>query len=174
MIVTKWMSGAVALLLLASMACSLREEIPLPIAQEAENLVDARENPADAGRFDKPYILVYFSAHWCPPCRKFTPVLVRYYRDAGEDRPFEVLFVSSDRREEDMFNYMEKMKMPWPAARFRSSLAKTLNDRYCGPGIPCLVLVTPEGKILADSYDGSEYLGPVQVLDELDRILEKG
>ena len=28
---------------------------------------------------DKPLIGVYFSAHWCGPCRKFTPKLVEYF-----------------------------------------------------------------------------------------------
>ena len=26
-----------------------------------------------------PVIAYYFSAHWCPPCRKFTPVLASLY-----------------------------------------------------------------------------------------------
>ncbi|KAK0074992.1 hypothetical protein PV326_011971, partial [Microctonus aethiopoides] len=41
---------------------------------------------------------VYFSAHWCPPCRAFTPQLVDTYqriRERGQN--FEVIFVSSDR-----------------------------------------------------------------------------
>ena len=42
--------------------------------------------------------LLYFSAHWCPPCRGFTPELVKAYaklKAAG--RNFEVVFISSDR-----------------------------------------------------------------------------
>ena len=38
---------------------------------------------------------IYFSAHWCPPCRGFTPKLVEF-RDANK-KDFEVVFVSSDR-----------------------------------------------------------------------------
>ncbi|KAJ1524214.1 hypothetical protein ONE63_010734 [Megalurothrips usitatus] len=41
---------------------------------------------------------VYFSAHWCPPCKAFTPQLVATYnavRERGHN--FEVVFVSSDR-----------------------------------------------------------------------------
>ena len=38
---------------------------------------------------------IYFSAHWCPPCRKFTPHLVEFYKQLrGTDREFEVVFAS--------------------------------------------------------------------------------
>ncbi|GLV36728.1 hypothetical protein CBL_02437 [Carabus blaptoides fortunei] len=40
----------------------------------------------------------YFSAHWCPPCRAFTPQLVDTYKMLRKKDPgFEVIFVSSDR-----------------------------------------------------------------------------
>jgi thiol-disulfide isomerase/thioredoxin len=28
---------------------------------------------------DRKIIAYYFSAHWCPPCRLFTPVLADFY-----------------------------------------------------------------------------------------------
>ena len=41
---------------------------------------------------------LYFSAEWCPPCKAFTPELVKL-RDSASDK-FEVVFVSSDRSPE--------------------------------------------------------------------------
>ena len=42
--------------------------------------------------------LLYFSAHWCPPCRGFTPELVKAYTKLkAVGRDFEVVFISSDR-----------------------------------------------------------------------------
>ena len=46
--------------------------------------------------------LIYFSAHWCGPCRGFTPQLAKTYealKAAGKN--MELVFVSSDRGEED-------------------------------------------------------------------------
>jgi hypothetical protein len=38
------------------------------------------------------------AAHWCPPCRGFTPKLADYYRKVtGADKNLEIVFVSFDR-----------------------------------------------------------------------------
>ncbi|KPI87546.1 tryparedoxin-like protein [Leptomonas seymouri] len=55
----------------------------------------------------KKYVLIYFSAHWCPPCQRFTPLLADFY-DSHKDRcSFEVLFVSSDREEQRMMDFFQ-------------------------------------------------------------------
>ena len=36
---------------------------------------------------------IYFSAHWCPPCRSFTPNLVKFLDKNKKN--FEVVFVNS-------------------------------------------------------------------------------
>ena len=43
------------------------------------------------------HIALYFSAHWCPPCRGFTPILAEVYGKISSSRDFEVVFCSSDR-----------------------------------------------------------------------------
>jgi len=42
---------------------------------------------------------IYFSAHWCPPCRSFTPQLADAYEKCMGDKNFEIIFLSSDRDE---------------------------------------------------------------------------
>jgi nucleoredoxin len=59
---------------------------------------------------------IYFSAHWCPPCRGFTPVLTEFYNKHNKSKNFEVIFVSSDRDEKSFSEYYHEM--PWLALSF--------------------------------------------------------
>ena len=54
--------------------------------------------------FSLQVIAVYFSAHWCPPCRGFTPMLKEFWDD-NKNKGLVIIFVSSDRSEDDMLSY---------------------------------------------------------------------
>ncbi len=115
----------------------------------------------------------YFSAHWCPPCRAFTPKLVEFYNAHEEfaGKKFEIVFVSSDRDEDSFDEYMTGDEMPWPAIKYR--YAKKIDEirKYAGNGIPCLVLVDKAGNVLSDSYVDGNYVGPTKVMNDLgDRL----
>jgi nucleoredoxin len=118
---------------------------------------------------------VYFSAHWCPPCRKFTPQLVAYYNQIALDHPeFEIIFVSADKSAEDMATYMRESGMPWPAIEYGKLANVPALQKYAGRGIPDLVIVDASGKVLADSFVGGKYVGPGRVLDDLSAIFARG
>ena len=123
---------------------------------------------------DEPaYYAIYFSAKWCPPCRRFTPELVKFYKANREGRPnFEVVFVSSDRGPEAMADYMKSYDMPWPVLKFSEKNRTEAVTRYAGSGIPCLVVVDGKGKVISDSFVNGDYVGPYKVLEELDDLLE--
>jgi thiol-disulfide isomerase/thioredoxin len=94
---------------------------------------------------------IYFSAHWCPPCRGFTPQLAKCYtelKDAGKD--FQVVFVSSDKDEESFKEYMQDM--PWVAVPFAErDLKKDLNSAFEVQGIPTLILLKPDGTLITSN-----------------------
>lgn len=117
------------------------------------------------------YFAFYYSAHWCPPCRAFTPTLVEFYNREKKQHPeFELFFFSADRSQEAMVEYMKLMNMPWPAVGFQKGGAL---QKYCGEGIPCLVIVDANGKVLADSFENGDYVGPEKPMNELGRLLAK-
>jgi nucleoredoxin len=129
------------------------------------------------GHFDdevlekKKLIALYFSAHWCAPCRKFTPELVDYYNRVATQHPeFEIVFVSFDKSQFAMETYMREANMPWPAIDFPKLGGKEAIRKYAGKGIPCLVLVDATGKVISSTYAGAQYFGPAKVLGDLDAI----
>ncbi|MGE9294299.1 MAG: thioredoxin-like domain-containing protein [Puniceicoccales bacterium] len=127
----------------------------------------------DADMSQVKYIAVYQSAHWCPPCRQFTPKLVKFYNRQKPKHPnFEIVFVSSDRDEEAMQKYMEEMEMPWPAIEYDRRKSGQV-DKSSGNGIPCLMIFDREGNVIMDSYtDGGEkYIGPTAVMRRLGELI---
>jgi thiol-disulfide isomerase/thioredoxin len=118
------------------------------------------------------YYAIYFSAHWCPPCRGFTPELVSAYQDLKAKNPnFEVIFVSNDESKDDMQGYMTEYKMPWPAIRFDAVKSIPAIQRFRGNGIPNLLFVTSDGEVLSSSYVGEDYVGPRKVLRDIQKKL---
>ena len=96
----------------------------------------------DTGFENKKLIALYFSAHWCGPCRKFTPQLVEYYNQVAPQHPeFEIIFVSCDRSRFNWETYMREARMPWPAIDYDQLTGLAGLKQLGGDGIPSLVLL---------------------------------
>ncbi len=119
------------------------------------------------------YFAIYYSAGWCPPCHQFTPKLVEFYNRFKSSHPeFELIFVNEDYTAEAMQGYMTEMSMPWPAVRFDALIhhghgpyKRDGIESYAYKGIPDLVLVDSTGKVLSDSFEGENYVGPYKVVN---------
>ena len=119
------------------------------------------------------YYAFYFSAHWCPPCRKFTPKLVDFYaRNKSKRDKFEIIFISSDRSANDMLKYMKETGMKWPGLKYNQRNSAGGVTKYAGDGIPCLVVVDRKGKVIADSYQNGRYVGPYPPMQRLEALLK--
>ena len=93
-------------------------------------------------------VAIYFSAHWCPPCRGFTPELAKAYatyKAAGKN--LEIVFASSDRDEKAFGEYFAEM--PWLALPFSERDRKEkLSSKFKGRGIPTLVILDTDGSVI--------------------------
>jgi nucleoredoxin len=109
-------------------------------------LLDADGKEVSSGVLAGKTVGIYFSAHWCPPCRSFTPNLVKF-RDKNK-KSFEVVFVSSDRSSKAQMDYMKEAGMKWYTLPHRSESANALAKKFEIRGIPSLVIVSENGKII--------------------------
>lgn len=82
-------------------------------------------------------VALYFSAHWCPPCRDFTPQLARALQ--GNACPqLAVVFISRDRDMASFTGYYREM--PWLAVPFNSPMRELVTAQCQIRGIPSLVV----------------------------------
>merc|ERR1719498_500479 len=109
-------------------------------------------------------VCLYFTANWSVPCKRFTPLLADFYKEINLDPghpKLEIIFISSDKTEEDYTRYYEEM--PWLAQQY-GDVAKTnqLKAKYQVEQIPTLVvpnreceLVTKNGRqdVMKDGED---------------------
>uniref|UniRef100_A0A0G4H5A4 protein-disulfide reductase n=1 Tax=Chromera velia CCMP2878 TaxID=1169474 RepID=A0A0G4H5A4_9ALVE len=110
----------------------------------------------------KKLVLIYFSAHWCPPCRGFTPVLAEAYKKYGGG-DIEVIFVSSDRDESSFNDYYGSM--PWAALPFAEREAKgKLSSTHGVSGIPTLIVMDDKGGVI--TKDGRSAVAQTQDLEK--------
>jgi nucleoredoxin len=101
----------------------------------------------------KKAVALYFSAHWCPPCRGFTPKFGEWYTKDLKDKGLEVIFISSDRDESAFAEYYGEM--PWLAVPYSNRDVKSaLDTKFKIQGIPSVVILDPEGQLI--TKDGRE------------------
>jgi len=85
-------------------------------------------------------LALYFSAHWCPPCRGFTPQFAEWYKKDMSAKGLEVIFVSSDRDEASFKEYFAEQ--PWLALDFADRATKEkLSNTFGVSGIPSVVIL---------------------------------
>ncbi|UJR18210.1 hypothetical protein I4U23_005111 [Adineta vaga] len=105
------------------------------ILDKSNRIIDLNDE-----KYQGKIIGLYFSAHWCPPCRSFTPILTEFYNKYSEEKKFEIIFLSSDNDEESFNEYYKEM--PWLTLDFKEREKKDeLDQKFQIDGIPTLILL---------------------------------
>ena len=94
------------------------------------------------------YLLLFFSAGWCPPCMQFQQTLKDFYNEVNIDgKVIEVLYISSDRGETQFKETYAKM--PWLTFRYESPMHAQLKEKFSVQGVPvCLVFCAETGQLI--------------------------
>ena len=118
------------------------------IKQQTLIKADGSKMEASKALANKSIVCLYFSAHWCPPCRGFTPILKDFYEEV-EAQGVEIVFVSSDRDSEAMMSYMKESHGDWYALEHGGNLKRELSEKYNVRGIPTLVVLKGDGTLIS-------------------------
>jgi thiol-disulfide isomerase/thioredoxin len=121
------------------------------------------------------YVLVKFTATWCPPCQGQIPGMLEAY-EKYHGKGLEIVSIYIWQKEADpvatVKNYVKEKRMPWII------ISEALTERAGQPpqgeafdiqGVPTMFLVNKEGKVLVDEED---YVFPAQG-ENLQRALKK-
>ena len=132
----------------------------LPETLEKKDGTTVNTKEALAGKI----VALYFSSSWCGACLRMTPILHAMHEEAvDEDKPFEVVFVSSDDSDAEMKSYHRNHHGDWLRIAYGDKVRNELK-RYHGAfagaearlfpgakrlsGIPTVLLVGPNGEKL--------------------------
>lgn len=107
-------------------------------------------SPAD---FKGKYLVIDFWASWCGPCRQEIPNLKALY-SKYHGKGLEILGVSIDARPNDWKKALKEEDMPW--AQVNAQDSKRVMDDYLFSGIPFMVIVDRDGKIVEKNIRGEE------------------
>lgn len=112
---------------------------------------------------------LYFSASYCPPCHKFTPILAKVYSELKE-LGLEIILIPSDKTQEAFDGYFKTH--PWLSIPFDNnlpgeSIASSIRAEMNVKSIPTLIFFDTKGNIICRE-------GRLLVQNEtLDEIVQK-
>jgi thiol-disulfide isomerase/thioredoxin len=99
------------------------------------------------------YYLLDFWASWCEGCRNEMPFLHNAY-EKFHNKGFEILSLSLDDKPEDVDEFRkDKWKMPWLNSLVDGGFDSKLMQDFEAKGLPKLILVGPDGNIIASDLD---------------------
>jgi len=95
------------------------------------------------------YYLIDFWGTWCMPCLEEIPNIEKAYAKFSA-KGFQIISLAFSSPEEDFKNQRKKTPMPWLHALLSDTDADNLAQLYNVQYIPKMLLVGPDGKIIAN------------------------
>lgn len=101
------------------------------------------------------YTIVDFWASWCGPCIRATRTLKQLYETYNNDGKLDFLGVAVWDEPQNTLDAIESHELPWPQILNAQSVPTEL---YGIPGIPCIILFDPDGRIVFRDLQGQELI----------------
>eukprot|EP00759_Apiculatamorpha_spiralis_P012442 PhF_6_TR19482/c0_g1_i1/m.28465/K17609/NXN; nucleoredoxin len=121
--------------------------------------LQGKEGSVPVASLSGKYVMLYFSAHWCPPCRGFTPKLAEFYNKHRTSKNVEVIFISSDQDQPAFDGYFHEH--PWLALPYAKRTEKnSISAKFSVSGIPTLILFGPDGAVITGGARGNVMQDP--------------
>ncbi len=127
-------------------------DVGAPVPGFVAHLIDGTPVSLDAyaGRL----LLVDVWATWCGPCLGETPFLKKLHDEFGDDERFAMLGVSLDSSKDDLTQYIDREKIPWPQIYCGEVPGLDLPLTWGVDALPAIFLIGPDGRLLAQHLRG--------------------
>lgn len=136
-----WVSGSSSPATITSTGMTIKQLL-------GDSFVDHDKKVVTSTAINTDIVCLYFSAHWCPPCRGFTPTLSKFYTDAkAAGKSISVVFMTRDSDEKSFYDYFSSMSFN-VALPYNDSKIQGLMSQWGIRGIPTLVVLDKNGNIV--------------------------
>jgi thiol-disulfide isomerase/thioredoxin len=131
------------------------EEAARPGTQPTVQMAGSASTPFNISDYRGKYVLLDFWAVWCGPCRGETPNIKAVYEEFKNDPRFILVGLDLDANAEDARKYIADNSMGWTHVFLGEWSKSAVTQQYRVEGIPCLILLDPDGKELARDLRGA-------------------
>lgn len=107
------------------------------------------------------YVLLDFWATWCGPCRGETPNLKKVFETYGKRENFALIGLSLDPDVEKPKAYLEENGCAWIDGFLGDWGKDKVTKKYGVRGIPAILLIGPDGKVVANQLRGDAIMAAV-------------